>query len=62
MTHPMFEVVPLIPENLYQRLLTDRYGSMLSPGVGTLTDTPAPAVIRVMAESVLAAPCRAAPS
>src|SRR5256885_1221522 len=58
MTHPTFEVVPLIPENLYQRLLTDRYGSMLSPGVGTLTDTPAPAVIRGMAESVLAAACR----
>src|SRR6266852_3632506 len=41
-THPTFDTV-LPPDGLFQRLPTDRYGSMLSPGVGTLTLTPAPA-------------------
>src|SRR6266576_3837007 len=47
------------PENLYQRLFTARYGSMLSPGVGTLTLTAPPNPRRNSAESPLAAPTRA---
>src|SRR5439155_14491787 len=40
-TQPTLDVV-LPPDGLRQRLLMDRYGSMLMPGVGTLTLTPAP--------------------
>src|SRR5258705_10117120 len=58
---PTFEVA-LTPDSLYQRFVIDRYGSMLIPGVGTLTAMPAPAVSRVVAESVFAADTRAAPT
>src|SRR5438067_251665 len=58
----MCDCVPLTPENLYQRLFTARYGSMLSPGVGTLTLTAPPRPSRVTAESPLAAPACAAPT
>src|SRR5882672_1204226 len=58
---PRLDVVPVMPDALYQRFVIERYGSMLIPGVGTLTATPAPAVSRVVAESPFAAPARAAP-
>src|SRR5260221_12622969 len=59
---PTLELVPLRPDFLYQRFVIDRYGSMLIPGVGTLTAMPAPAVRRVVAESPFAAPALAAPT
>src|SRR6266513_1945048 len=57
----MFDVV-LRPDELYQRFVIERYGSMLMPGVGTFTATPPPAVIRVSAGEPLAAAARAAPT
>src|SRR6266850_3367409 len=58
---PTLEGVVVLPDTLVQRLVIDRYGSMLIPGVGTLTAMPAPAVTRVAAESPFAAPAWAAP-
>src|SRR5881394_242690 len=59
---PKFDVVPLSPDSLYHRFVSDRHGSMLIPGVGTLTATPPPAVIRVVLGLAFAAPIVAAPT
>src|SRR5438309_5621579 len=47
-THPMFDSVEM-PDDLCQRLLIERYGSMLIPGDGMLALTPPPAVMVVSA-------------
>src|SRR2546426_3442358 len=61
-TQPTWDFVPLSPEYLYSRSLTDTYGSILRPGMGKLTASPPPNVSRVRAESPLAAPWWAAPN